>query len=303
MKKIIPLLTALLFLLTACAQHASNAPQSGPVILASATFLADIAQNVAGGRLTVTAILPIGVDPHSFQPTPSDVARISENTVLIVNGLEYEHFLEPVLENAGGQRLIITATQGLTPREMEEHEGEEEHEAGDPHMWLDPVLAQTYVENIRAGLTEADPQGASIYQANADAYIARLNELDAWIVEQVTQIPAGRRLLVTNHEALGYFADRYGFQIAGTVLTNVSSAASVSARELSVVIDEIESTGAPAIFLDEVENPNFAQQIAEETGVIVVDDLHLESLMAGEPAATYLDMMRYNVSRIVEALK
>jgi manganese/iron transport system substrate-binding protein len=164
-------------------------------------------------------------------------------------------------------------------------------------------LVITYVENIRVGLTETDPQGVDSYQANADAYTTQLKELDGWIIEQVSQIPSERMILVTNHESLGYFADRYGFRIAGTLLTSVSSAASPSAQELSAVIDEIKATGAPAIFLDEVENPNFAQQIAEETGMIVVSDLHLESLTNGAPAETYIDMMKHNVMRIVEALK
>jgi ABC-type Zn uptake system ZnuABC Zn-binding protein ZnuA len=300
------MLTVLLFLLTACASRVSTAPGAGPVVLASISFLTDIAQKVAGDRLTVGSLLPFGTDPHSYQPVPADSVKIEQSTLLIINGIEYEHFIESLLENADGERLIVTASDGLEPLHMAEahpDDAEHEHEAGDPHMWLDPNLVIIYVENIRAGLTEADPQGADVYQANADAYTAQLKDLDAWITEQVAQIPLERRILVTNHEALGYFADRYGFQIAGTVLTSVSSAASPSARELSEVIDEIKATGAPAIFLDEVENQNFAQQIAEETGVIVVADLHLESLTDGAPAATYIDMMRYNVSRIVEALK
>jgi ABC-type Zn uptake system ZnuABC Zn-binding protein ZnuA len=295
-------------LLAACAP-AQPAPEAGPVILASTTVLADLARNVAGDRVVVESLLPAGADPHTFEARPQDVARISESSVLIVNGVEYEHFLEPILENAGGERLVITATEGLEAHPMEEHEGEEHegeehaHEAGDPHMWLDPNRVIVYVENIRAGLTAADPQGAAVYQANADAYVAQLEQLDAWIVEQVGQIPEERRLLVTNHEALGYFAEHYGFQVAGSVLTSFSSSASVSAQELSQVIDEIRASGAPAIFLDQAEDPRFAEQIASETGVLVVDDLHLESLTQGPPAATYLDMMRYNVTRIVDALK
>lgn len=309
MYKTAPILIVILLLLTACTPPASSsAPGAGPVVLASTSFLADIAQNVAGERLSVDRLLPLGIDPHSYQPTPEDVVRISESTVLIINGVEYEHFLESILENAGGQRTVIEATAGLEPRQAEhaEETGAEagdEQAAGDPHMWLDPNLVVTYVENIRAGLTEADPEGASVYQANADAFVAQLKELDTWIIEQVAQIPAERRLLVTNHEALGYFADRYGFKIAGTILTSVSSAASVSAQELSRVVDEIRAVGAPAIFLDEVESPNFASQIAEETGVVVVDDLHLESLTDGAPAPTYIDMMKHNVTRIAEALR
>jgi ABC-type Zn uptake system ZnuABC Zn-binding protein ZnuA len=284
--------------LTGCGQSPAVAG-TGPKVLASTTFLADMAQNVAGNRLEVESLLPVGADPHSYQAAPTDVAKIAASAVLVVNGLEYEHFIESLLENAGGERLVITASDGLTPHEMEEAD----HAAGDPHLWLDPVRAVTYVGNIREGLIEADPAGAEVYRANAEAYIAELTSLDAWISEQVAQIPAERRLLVTNHEALGYFAERYGFTIVGTVIPSSSSGSATSAQGLAKVIEQIKITGAPAIFLGEVENPDLAKQIAAETGVEVVSGLHLESLTDGPPAATYIEMMMYNVNLIVEALK
>jgi ABC-type Zn uptake system ZnuABC Zn-binding protein ZnuA len=218
--------------------------------------------------------------------------------VLIINGLEYEHFLETLLENAGGERLVIEASAGLSPRE----DAASEHGV-DPHMWLEPNLVVTYVENIRDGLASVDPNGKSIYEANAEAYIAQLQELDAWITKQVSQIPADQRLLVTNHEALGYFVDRYGFTIIGVVIPSTSTNAAPSAQQMAELIDQIKSSGTPAIFLDEVENPALARQIADETGAKIVDDLHLESLTDGAPAGTYIDMIRHNVTRIVEALK
>ncbi len=313
MKKIF--ITIYLFLIaavlvSACRGPASDSPAAGPVILASTTFLADIAQNVAGDRVRVESLLPFGADPHAYQAAPADVAKIADSNVLIVNGLEYEHFLEPLLENAGGERTVIEATAGLTPHEMGQHEGEElegeeehDHEAGDPHMWLDPNLVVTYVENIRDGLSEADLAGADEYEANASAYIAQLEALDTWIVEQVEVIPPARRLLVTNHEALGYFAARYGFEVVDTILPSFSSEASASAQEIAAAVDAIRASGAPAIFLGEVENADLAEQIAAETGVKVVDDLYLETLTEGPPAATYIDMMKHNVTRIVEALR
>jgi ABC-type Zn uptake system ZnuABC Zn-binding protein ZnuA len=289
----------LLIIATACAPLASSSdPKTGPVVLASATFLADIAQNVAGDRVQVDSLLPVGVDPHAYQAGPSDVAKITESTVLIINGLEYEHFLETLLENAGGERLVLEASAGLSPRE----DAASEHGV-DPHMWLDPNLVVTYVENIRDGLASVDPNGKSIYEANAEAYIAQLQELDAWITNRVSQIPADQRLLVTNHEALGYFVDRYGFTIIGVVIPSTSTNAAPSAQQMAELIDQIKSSGTPAIFLDEVENPALAQQIADETGAKIVDDLHLESLTDGAPAGTYIDMIRHNVTRIVEALK
>ena len=312
MKKIINTIIVMLTLsalfLTGCGSAPQNSDNAVSV-LASTSFLTDIAQNVAGDRLTVDSLLPIGSDPHAYQAAPSDVAKISESDLLILNGVEYEHFIESLLENAGGERIVVEATAGLEPHPAEEHADEaesgagHEHEAGDPHMWLNPNLVITYVENIRDGLIQVDPDGAETYKANADAYIAELKELDAFIKEQVDTIPVERRLLVTNHEAMGYFAERYGFEIVDTILPSFSSEAGASAQEIVAAVEAVRSSGAPAIFLGEVENADLANQIAAETGVKVVDDLYLESLTDGAPAPTYIEMMRHNVTSIVEGLK
>lgn len=297
MNRLIVLLTVFTLLVAGCTP-ASSSPTSDLAILTSTTFLADIARNVAGDRLKVEALLPLEADPHSYQPTPQDAAKIADSKLLIVNGMEYEHFIESLLENAGGERKVIEASAGISPRE----DAGGEHGA-DPHMWLDPNLVVAYVENIRNGLIQFDPEGEAGYRSNAEAYIAELKDLDAWIVEQVSQVPSERRLLVTNHEALGYFAERYGFTIAGAVIESFSSGASPSAGQMAGLIGQIQSSGAPAIFLDASDNEALARQIAAETGVNVVTDLHLESLTDGAPAATYIDMMKHNVTLIVEALK
>lgn len=304
---ILATLTLAALLLAGCGSAPQNADNALNV-LASTTFLADITQNVAGDRAQVVSLLPIGSDPHAYQATPADVVKISESTILILNGIEYEHFIEPLLENADGERLVIVASDGLEPHLMEEdageeHAGGEEHEAGDPHMWLDPNLVITYVENIRDGLSQADPGGAEVYRSNAEAYIAQLKDLDSFIKSQVESIPAERRLLVTNHEALGYFAERYGFTIVDTILPSFSSEASASAQEVASAIERIKLSRAPAIFLGEVENDSLAEQIASETDIKVVRDLYLETLTDGPPAATYIEMMKYNVTQIADALK
>jgi ABC-type Zn uptake system ZnuABC Zn-binding protein ZnuA len=288
----------LIFILSACGGNASPSEKTDPAILTSTTFLADIARNIAGERFIVESLLPPGADPHSYQPTPRDVTRIADSKLLIINGAEYEHFLESLLDNAGGEREVIEASAGIRPRE----DAQGEHGI-DPHMWLDPNNVIVYVENIREAFTHLDPDGAAVYQPNADAYTAALKDLDAWIVEQVSQIPQERRLLVTNHEALGYFAERYGFTVAGTVIESFSSGAAPSAGQIAGLIDQIEANGAPAIFLDSSDNESLAGQIADESGVRVVTGLHLESLTDGPPAATYIDMMKHNVTLIVEALK
>lgn len=289
----------LAILLSACGgRPASDSGEGIPVVLSSTTFLADIARNIAGDRLRVESLLPFGVDPHSYQPTPQDAAILSESELIIINGAEYEHFLESLLENAGGEVKTIEAAAGISPRT----DAEGEHGV-DPHMWLDPNNVIHYTENIRDAFTQLDPPGEAVYRTNADAYIADLKELDSWIQVQVDQIPAEKRLLVTNHEAFGYFAEQYGFTIIGSVIESFSSDAAPSAQQLAALIDQIRLSGAPAIFLDTSDNATFARQIAEETGVRVVTDLHLESLTDGAPAPTYIGMMKHNVTQIVNALR
>lgn len=273
----------------------SSAGRSAPTILTSTTVLADITRNIAGDRFLVESLLPIGSDPHSYQATPQDIARISTSKLIIINGANYEQFLTSLLANADGQGTLVEASAGIDPRK--------DAQGIDPHMWLDPNLVIAYVDNIRNALIQLDPDGKAVYQSNADIYIAQLKELDSWIAEQVNQIPSEKRLLVTNHEAFGYFARRYGFTVAGTVIESFSSDASPSARQLAALIDQIRASGAPAIFLDSSDNATLAQQIASETNIKVVTDLHLESLTKDAPAATYMDMMKYNVTQIVNALR
>ena len=277
-------------------------------VLAVETFLADIAQNVAGDRAQVTALMPLGVDPHAFEPAPADIRMVAESQVLIVNGAGFESFLQKLLSNAGGERQVIDASAGLTSRTPGPSEAAEVGASGqaepDPHFWLDPVSVIRYVQNIRDGLSQADPSGSDIYTRNADTYIAQLNDLNTWIAAQVTQVPSARRLLVTNHETLGYFADRYGFKIVGAVIPSISSAASPSAQQLARLVDAIKATGAPAIFLETGANAQLAEQLSGEAGIKVVTGLYTHSVTAaGGDAPTYIEMMRYNVRKIVEALK
>ncbi len=161
-----------------------------------------------------------------------------------------------------------------------------------------------YVEHIRDGLSQTDPAGKETYTANADDYIAKLKDLDQWIKTNVAALPIEKRLLVTNHDALGYFSEAYGFKVVGAVIPSVTTEASPSAQQMAGLIDTIKSSGAPAIFLDVGENQKLAQQIASETGVKVVTDLYVESISTADgPAPTYIDMIKHDVNSIVEALK
>jgi zinc/manganese transport system substrate-binding protein len=281
-----------LFLLSSCA--AQPAQPGGLRVLAAETWLADIAQNVAGQRVQVDVLVPAGVDPHEFQPAPQDAIKIARANVLIVNGLGYETWLTKSLQDVGGNRTIVTATQGMAPS----------GNPPDPHMWMNPLNAVLYVANIRDALTQADPAGKDTYAANADAYTAKLKELDASIKSQVAQIPPEKRLLVTNHDALGYFAQAYGFQVVGAVVPSVTPESSPSAQQMAGLIDTVKRTKAPALFLDVSENRKLADEISSSTGAKVVTDLYVETLSAPSgPAPTYIDMMKHDAQVIADALR
>jgi ABC-type Zn uptake system ZnuABC Zn-binding protein ZnuA len=289
--------------LTACTAGKPAGAAGGLLhVLAVETFLGDIAQNVAGERLKVGTLMPIGLDPHAFQPTPSDVVKIANSQVLIVNGTGLETWLDETLQNAGGKREVVEASAGLQPRKPASSERVDE--AQDPHFWLDPLSVIHYVENIRDGLVQADPEGEAIYTQNAEKYSASLQDLDAWIRGQVEQIPAGQRLLVTNHENFGYFADRYGFKVIGTIIPSTSTEAEPSAEQMAALIETIRSNGVKAVFLETGTNQDLADQISRETGAKVVSGLYSHSITGpGGPAPTYIDMMKYNTQLIVDALK
>jgi ABC-type Zn uptake system ZnuABC Zn-binding protein ZnuA len=299
MKRTLGLLVLLTFLLVSC-QPAAPATPGLPRVLATESFLGDIAQHVAGSRLTVETLLPVTVDPHAYEPKPRDVTKIAECQVLIVNGLGYESWLQKTLDSISGQRIEVVATDGLTPNP----DPSGEHPTGDPHAWMNPLNVINYVNQIRDGLTQADPDGAAVYASNAEAYIAQLKTLDQWVKDQVSQLPVSKRLLVTNHDALGYFAQAYDFKIVGAVIPAITTEAAPSAQQLANLINAIKTSGAPAIFLDVGENQQLAQQVASETGVKVVTDLYVETLSAPDgPAPTYIDMIKFDVTTIVNALK
>ena len=273
-------------------------------VVATTSYLADIAQNVAGKRFEVGSLVPLGADPHAFEPAPSDLRKVVGADLMIVNGGGLEGPLLDTLKNAGGGETVVDASAGLTSRTPQPGEPPLESTESDPHFWLDPVLVKTYVANIRDAFAKADPGGAAEYAANAAAYTRRLDELDAWITSQVATVPVADRKLVMDHASHGYFADRYGFSVVGTVIPSVGTGETPTAKQLSDLTAAIRASGAKAIFVETGENPKLAEQIAAETGITVVDDLLDHSLTdPGGVAPTYIDMMRFDTQRIVGALR
>ncbi len=260
-------------------------------VLAVESTLADIAQNIGEERVQIEVLIPPPVDLHTFQPTPQDVAKVADSQMLIANGAGLEEWLQEVLDNAGKEQKVVEAAEGLD---------ENSERPGDPHFWLDPNYVIHYANQIRDGLIQLDPGGEALYVQNAEGYLNQLAELDAWIIDQVAQIPPEQRRLVTNHESLGYYAERYGFEIIGTIIPSVSTGASPSAQQMVRLIETMKNTNTRAIFLESGSNPELAEQLAREADIEVIVDLRTQPLY---PQEGYIEMMQYNTQAIVEALR
>ncbi|MDQ5822825.1 MAG: metal ABC transporter substrate-binding protein [Chloroflexota bacterium] len=285
---------------------ANTAPASGLNVIATTTQIRSMTEAVLGEHGSVRSILTPGADAHEFEPKPGDVQAISESDLVLKNGLGVDDWIDKLIENAGGERPLVTVTEGVLLREGGEEEGEAggEHGAFDPHVWLNVSNAITMTANIRDALIGADPANEAAYKANADTYTATLRDLDQYIKGQIATIPAEDRKMVTNHDAFGYYIEAYGLTFVGSLIPSMSTGAQPSAQDVAELIRKIKSEKVKAIFLESSINPSLAQQIGGDAGVKVVDTLYGDSLGAeGSPGATYEGMMRYNTDTIVAALK
>ena len=288
-------------------------------VIATTSIVADVVQNVGRDLIDLTTLMPLGTDPHAFEPTPKDAAAVADAHVVFVNGAGLEVFLDDLLESAGEGATVVAVSYGVELRqfeggqaqahEPEEHEGEQEadehgHDSSfDPHTWFDPNNVMVWTQNIAHTLSALDPDNAEAYAANASTYEAELRALDAWIHEQLAQVPEGNRQLVTDHTALSYFAHRYGFEQIGAVFPGYSTLAEPSAQDLAKLEDTIRAFDIEAVFVGLTINPDLAERVADDTGTQVVF-LYIGSLSEpGGPADGYISFMRYNVVAITEALR
>jgi manganese/iron transport system substrate-binding protein len=294
-------------------------------VIATTSIVADIVRQVGGDRIDLTMLLPVGADPHTFQPTPRDLTHVADAHVIFANGMGLEEFLNPMIANAGGEAVVIHVSDGIEPRQFEtgdahEHEqkGEKqeqeaakaeqetedhEHEGADPHTWTTPANAIVFVHNIEHALSALDPANAASYAANAEAYAAELAELDGWVKMQIETIPVENRLLVTDHLVFGYYADRYGLKQLGAVIPSFSTGAAPSAKELVELEDAIRAYGVKAIFVGSTVNPSLSERVAQDTGIRLLT-VYTGSLgPAGSGVETYLDYIKYNTNTIVAGLK
>ena len=308
---------SLLIWLAACRPTgASPTPRAGdpqPLkVVATTTILGDVARQIGGEAISLTVLLPEGGDPHTYQPTPQDLIEVANADLVLINGAGLESFLDRLLENAGEDK-VVSVSEGITLRQLQADQpaensrsnGRAEHQDTglDPHVWFDPQNIKVWVDNIEREMSARSPVNATTFAANVQAYQAELDALDAWTRDQVASIPPDNRKLVTDHQNLGYFADRFGFEQVGAVIPSFSAAAEPSAEELATLEKAIQALGVPAIFIGTTVSPNLAQRVAADTGAQLVP-LYTDALTAPDgEAGSYLELMRYDVQAIVEALK
>jgi zinc/manganese transport system substrate-binding protein len=261
--------------------------------VASFSILGDFAKNVGGERIDVTTLVGPNSDVHVYTPAPADAKKIADARLVIINGLGLEGWLPRLVQSSGSKALIVTATNGIAPRQL----GSD----ADPHAWQSVVNAKIYVANIRDALVAADQAGAAAYRANADAYLAKLDALDREVREAVAQIAQVRRKVISTHEAFGYFAAAYG--IAFIAPQGVSTESEPSARDIAAIITQIRASKIPAVFLENISDPRLMRRIAAETGAKIGGTLYSDSLTAenGE-VPTYIDMVRHNIKALTSAL-
>jgi len=278
-------------------QMSAGAPSRLPVITSN-TVLADLVANVGEDAVQVQALVPRGADPHTFQPTPDTMKILAQAGVVFFNGAGLEEWWSKTLRSVTRPGLsVIELSKGLVTLTLP---GPGRPEP-DPHLWLDPMLAKTYVDRIRDGLARADPAHAAGYTKGAAAYQTQLDALDTWIRGEIQTIPEARRKLVTFHDAFQYFAKRYGVTVKGYVVA--SPGKEPSAKAMADLVRRIKQEQIPAVFAEADYNPKLLEVLAKDAGVKVVTDLYDDSLSEGPPADTYLHLMRHNVTTIVAALK
>ncbi len=265
-------------------------------VVATTTQLGDLARQVGGERAAVEQILEPNADPHGYEPRPSDATALADAGLVLRSSGDLDAWLSELIDNAGGDAPVIEAIVSIDAREGEGGEV-------DPHWWQDPRNAQKAVAAIRDGLIEADPEGRATYERNAAAYIGRLRRLDSAVARCIDRVPPADRKLVTTHDALGYYADRYGLEVIGALIPSLSTQAQPSSKDIGALVDEIEALGVEAIFPETSVNPKLEEALARETGAEVGEALWADTLgPQGSSGATYIESIQANTEAIVGGL-
>ena len=299
-----------------------TARSEGPLpVVATFSILGDMVTRIGGESVAVTTLVGADGDTHVYQPTPADARAVSDARLLVVNGLEFEGWLDRLIDASDFRGVRVGATDGIEPIAYEDgadtHDGDGEadhdehaegdghgghdHGAFDPHAWQSLRNAAVYADNIAAALSRADPGNASLFYRNRAAYVAEIAALDAEIREIVAGLPAGSRTVVTSHDAFRYFGRDYGLTFIAP--QGLSTESEASARDVARLIQQIRDQGIRAVFIENIGDPRLLERIAEESGAVIGGTLYPGALSGPDgPAPTYLDMIRHNATTLARAL-
>ncbi|MFO7299693.1 MAG: metal ABC transporter substrate-binding protein [Actinomycetes bacterium] len=300
MRKATAVAVILAALLAACGGGEGGQPR----IVVTTNILGDVVSAVAGDEATVEVLIPAGADPHEFQASSEQAARMARADLVVANGLGLEEGLLRVLSGLVSDGVsVLEVAPALDPIPVEHDHEDDGHDPGDldPHFWMDPLRVADAARLVAAALEEVDPGKG--WMERAEAYGALMESVHAEIEGLVGGVPEGSRLLVTNHATLGYFADRYGWEVAGTVIPGGSSTGAPSSGDMAALVRMIRERGIPAIFADATRNADVARAVAEEAGGVEVVELHTESLTGPDgPAPTLADMLAHDARAIAGAM-
>jgi ABC-type Zn uptake system ZnuABC Zn-binding protein ZnuA len=263
----------------------------GRRVVATTTQLADFARQVGRGRVEVEQILQPGTDPHAYEPRLSDTTELASAAVVLRSGGEVDEWLDDLLDDAGSDALSVDVGESVRGRR------------GDPHWWQDPRNALRAVEAVRALLSKADPAGRARYAQNAAAYARRLRALDSSVAACLARVPAAKRRLVTTHDALGHYADRYGLEVVGAVIPSRSTQAQPSSRDVGRLVAQIRREGVEAVFTESAGRTKLEDAVARESGASVGARLWTDALgPKGSDGETYVESIASNTAKIARGL-
>jgi zinc/manganese transport system substrate-binding protein len=282
-----------------CGDDGGDGGGGGEVgVVATTTIAGDLVRNVGGDRVDVDVLVPADADPHDYEPRPSDAVALAEAGLVVRSGGDLDEWLGELIESAGRDGPEVSLLESVRAIEGGHEEGEL-----DPHWWQDPRNAILAVDAVRDALAEADPGGRRAYARNASAYVRELRALDMEIERCIERVPPEKRKLVTTHDALGYFAERYDVEVIGAVIPSLSTQAQPSARDVDALVEQIEDERVEAIFPEVAISQRLERAIARESGAEVGAELWTDSLGGeGSGAETYLDAMRANVRSLAEGM-
>jgi zinc/manganese transport system substrate-binding protein len=265
--------------------------------VASFSILGDMVKQVGGDRIDVITLVGPDGDAHVYEPTPADAKNLATAQILFTNGLGFEGWMDRLEKSSGFRGKVMVASTGVKPRTMVE----DEKTVTDPHAWQSLANGKLYVANIRDGLIAVDPEGKSVYEANAAKYLDALAKEEADVRAALAALPQERRKIITSHDAFGYFGAAYGLEIVAP--EGVSTESEASAKDVAKIIRQIKAERIPAVFMENITDHRLLDQIASETGAKIGGELYTDALSPPDgPAPTYLDMFRHNVGVLTAAV-